>query len=224
MIGKSNRYKRKWSRKKRLTVFLSLVLVLIAGIFLFFNSYVNPIIFSISEATVTSMSTKAINSAVRTVISNTNVYDDIIDIITDDTGKISMFQVNAIRINQLSKEISKTAQQNLELVSTQGIDIPLGTLSGIAVFVGSGPNINFHINPIGSIQSHFNSEFTTAGINQTNHQIYITMTATINIVLPTTTRTVTTNSHILVCESIIIGEVPDTYLNSSSLDEMLNLL
>jgi len=223
MLNKNN-IKKKWSRKRKLTVFFSIFLVFIVIVFAFFNSYVNPIIIAVSEAKVSTMATKSVNSAVQSVINNTDIYDELITITLDSNGKIAMFQVNSIKINKLSKEISKTAQQNLELVSTQGISIPLGTLSGVSVFVGVGPDINFHITPIGNIQSHFNSDFTSAGINQTNHRIYLTMTATISIVLPTATKTVTTYTNILICESIIIGEVPSTYLNSSSLDEMLNLV
>ena len=215
---------KKRKRKRRRIVTILLLLIILILIFTFFNMYVKPVIINVSEAKVKSLSTQAINSAVQSVINNTNVYDNIIDVVLDSNGKITMFQVNSLEINKLSKEIGKVAQQNMELVSSRGIDIPLGTLSGIAIFVGTGPNINFHINPIGTIQSHFNSEFTTAGINQTNHRIYLTMTASISIVLPTSTRMVTTNSHILMCESIIVGEVPDTYLYSSSLDEMLNLI
>ncbi|MBR7091485.1 MAG: sporulation protein YunB [Clostridia bacterium] len=220
MVAKKLKSNKKRKRIIRWLVILGIVIL----IFTFFNMYVKPVIINVSEAKVKSLSTQAINSAVQSVINNTNVYDNIIEVVLDSNGKISMFQVNSLEINKLSKEIGKTAQNNMELVSSKGIDIPLGTLSGIAVLVGIGPNINFHINPIGTIQSHFNSEFSTAGINQTNHRIYLTMTATINIVLPTSTRTVTTNSHILICESIIVGEVPDTYLYSSSLDEMLNLI
>ena len=110
-------------------------------------TYVNPIIITISEAKVKSMTTKAVNSAVQTVINNTDVYDELIDIMVDEQGNITMFQVKSVQINKLSKDISKTAQQNLEMVSTEGIGIPLGTLSGISVLVGVGPEINFYVSP-----------------------------------------------------------------------------
>ncbi len=203
---------------------LVFLLIIIISIFVFFNVYVNPIIITISQAKIKTMATKAVNGAVQTVINNTDVYDELIDIMTDSEGNITMFQVKSIQINKLSKDISKTAQQNLELASAEGVGIPLGTLSGISVLVGLGPEINFYVSPIGSIQSSFSSEFCSAGINQTNHRIYLTLDTTVSLVLPTSTRTVSTKSHILICESIIIGKVPDTYLNSSSLDEMLNLV
>ena len=216
--------RRRLSKKRKLIILLSLFLVVMITIFVFFNTYVNPIIITISQAQVKAMTTKAVNSAVQTVINNTDVYDELINIMTDSEGNITMFQVKSIQINKLSKNISRTAQQNLELASAEGVGIPLGTLSGISVLVGLGPEITFFVSPIGSIQSSFSSEFASAGINQTNHRIYLTLDTTVSIVLPTSTKTVSTKSHILICESIIIGKVPDTYLNSTSLDEMLNLV
>ena len=219
------RFKRhRFSRRQKFLVLLVFLLIIIISIFVFFNVYVNPIIITISQAKIKTMATKAVNGVVQTVINNTDVYDELIDIMTDSEGNITMFQVRSIQINKLSKDISKTAQQNLELASAEGVGIPLGTLSGISVLVGLGPEINFYVSPIGSIQSSFSSEFCSAGINQTNHRIYLTLDTTVSLVLPTSTRTVSTKSHILICESIIIGKVPDTYLNSSSLDEMLNLV
>ena len=212
------------SKKRKLGIVLSIFLIVIVCVFVFFNTYVNPIIITISQAQIKAMATKAVNSAVQTVINNTDVYDELIDIMVDSDGNITMFQVKSIQINKLSKNISRTAQQNMELASAEGVGIPLGTLSGISVLVGLGPELRFFVSPIGSIQSSFSSEFASAGINQTNHRIYLTMDTTVSIVLPTSTKTVSTKTHILVCESIIIGKVPDTYLNSTSLDEMLNLV
>ena len=212
------------SKKHKITITITVFFLIIVSIFVFFNVYVNPIIITISQAQIKSMATKSVNSAVQTVINNSDVYDELIDIMTDGEGNITMFQVKSIQINKLSKSISRTAQQNLELASAEGVSIPLGTLSGISVLVGLGPQIKFFVSPIGNIQSSFSSEFASAGINQTNHRIYLTLDTTVSIVLPTSTQTVSTKSHILICESIIIGKVPETYLNSTSLDEMLNLV
>ncbi|MBQ7977313.1 MAG: sporulation protein YunB [Clostridia bacterium] len=219
-----NRIKRKLRAKTKLLIALVILLVIFISVLLFFNYYVNPVIIQVSEATVTSLTSKSVNSAVQTVINNTNVYDDLIQINTDVDGNITNFSVNSILINRLGKEIGKTAQQNLELVGSEGIDIPLGTLTGIPMLVGTGPNITFKVQPIGTISSTFTSEFESAGINQTNHRIYMNVKALVTLVLPTASRSITTNTQILICESIIIGKVPDTYLNSDSLDEMMNLI
>ncbi len=211
-------------KKTKLIIALSIIFAMILLIFLFFNTYVNPVIITISEAKIQSLTSQSVNSAVQTVINNTNVYDEIIQISTDSEGNITTFQVKSVLINKLAREIGKLAQQNLQLTGSEGIDIPLGTLSGIPFLVGSGPNVYFKVQPIGTLTSSFTSEFMSAGINQTNHRIYMNVQASVNIVLPTASKTIQTNTQILLCESIIIGKVPDTYLNSTSLDEMMNLI
>lgn len=217
-------FKIKKSKKTRLLISLIVIFLIIALVLIYFATCVNPVIVETSEAKIKSSTSRAVNSAVQTVINGTNVYDDIIEIILDDEGKIKLIQVNSLSVNKLSKEISMVANQNIDLISSQGVTIPLGTLSGIGVFVGLGPDITFRVTAISTIQSKFESEFISAGINQTNHRIYLNIETTVDLILPTVNITVIINSHILICEAILVGEIPSTYLNSDSLDEMLNLI
>ena len=210
--------------RSKLWITLAILLVILVSVLLYFNFYVNPVIIQISEASVKSQTSQSVNSAVYSVINNTNVYDEIITINTDAEGNITSFQVKSILVNRLGKEIGRAAQKNIEVMGSEGVDIPLGTLTGIPLLVGKGPNITFKLQPIGSISTTFNSEFVSAGINQTNHRIYMNVRASITLVLPTATRSITTDTQILLCESVIVGKIPDTYLNSNSLDDMLNLI
>lgn len=216
--------RKRFSAKTKIIIFLISLFCVLLSILLFFNLYVNPIIITISEAKIQSITAQSVSSAVQTVINNTNMYDEIIEIKTDTEGNITAFQVKSVIINRLAREIGKVAQQNLQLTGSEGVDIPLGTLTGVPFLVGTGPDLYFKVQPIGTLTSSFNSEFMSAGINQTNHRIYMNVQASVNMVLPTASRTIKTNTQILVCESIIIGKVPDTYLNSTSLDEMMNLI
>ncbi len=218
------RLRKRLRAKSKLIITLAVLLVILVFVLLFFNFYVNPVIIQISEATVKSLTSKSVNSAVYSIINNTNVYDDIISISTDAEGNITNFSVKSILVNRLGKEIGRTAQQNIEIMGSEGVDIPLGTLTGIPLLVGSGPNITFKLQPIGSISTTFSSDFVSAGINQTNHRIYMNVHAAVTLVLPTATRNISTDTQILLCESVIVGKIPDTYLNSNSLDDMLNLI
>jgi sporulation protein YunB len=105
-----------------------------------------------------------------------------------------------------------------------GFNVPLGTFTGIRFLNALGPNINLKMVPIGNVNCSFYSQFTSVGINQSHHRIYITMTASVSILLPIATHTITTMEQILICESIIIGEVPETYLNTDNLTNALNLI
>ena len=110
-----------------------------------------------------------------------------------------------------------------ELVKSP-ITISLGAFTGIPIFSGLGPKIPINIYPYGDIGCVFESRFVSAGINQTQHKIYLNVSCIINVILPFNHLKVNTSSEVLICESVIIGEIPDTYLKSNTLNEMLNLV
>ena len=216
--------RRKLTTKQKIGISFAVFLLFIIGILLYLNYVVNPIIIHMSETKVKSLATKAIGSAVYEIVSQKDVYDELISISKDNEGNVSMIQANSLQINLLTRSLTRLATSNLEQIGEQGIDIPIGTFTGMPIFVGRGPNINIKLLPIGSISSSFSSEFTNAGINQTNHRIYVNISSKVSVVLPTANQTVETSTQVLICENIIIGKVPETYLNSTSLDEMMNLI
>lgn len=177
-----------------------------------------------SESKVRSLATKAVGGAIYEIVNQADIYNDLITISKNNDGDVAMIQANSIQINLLTRKLTRLATSNLEQIGVQGIDIPIGTFSGMPILVGRGPSINIKMIPIGSISSSFKSEFTNAGINQTNHRIYVTIKSKINVVLPTANQTVETSTQVLICENIIIGKIPSTYLYSDSLDEMMNLI
>ncbi len=216
--------KKKLTPKQKFGMAVAIFLLLLIGIILYLHFIVNPVIIHMSEAKVKSLATKAVGGAVYEIVSQKNVYDDLITISKDSEGNVSMIQANSIEINLLTRSLTRLATSNLEKIGEQGLDIPIGTFSGMPILVGRGPSINIKMVPIGSISSSFKSEFTNAGINQTNHRIYVVISSKINVVLPTANQTVQTSTQVLICENIIIGKVPQTYLYSDSLDEMMNLI
>lgn len=190
----------------------------------FLNNVVNPIIIESSRSKVRALSQDAVNRAVFEVVNDATIYDSLVNIVRNESGDIVLITSNAIQINSLSREIVENAQKKLEGMGQKGVDIPLGTFTGLPVFVGVGPPVTIKLTPIGAINCTFTSSFVSAGINQTNHRIYLEVISNINIILPTSTKNLTTTTHMLISENIIIGKVPDTYLFSDTIDDLLNLV
>ena len=220
-MGK-NRCAKKNKTKRRIVLFV--FLLIFCGVACFFNYVVNPIILQTSQSKVHSMAQKAVSSAIHEVINDSALYDSLITITRNELGEIQMISSNALQINLLTRELSKKAQSKLEMIGETGINIPIGSFTGMPIFAGRGPDVIVKLLPIGSISSNFVSEFTQQGINQTNHRIYVNVVSHVSVILPTTTQKISTTTQMLICESIIVGKVPDTYLKSGSLDEVLNLV
>ena len=216
--------KKKVSTKKKLIIVFTIILLIIISILLYLHYVVNPIIIDASEAKVRYLTQSAVESAVYDVIKDEYLYSDLIEIIKDSNNDIKMISANAYKINLLSKEILNSAQNNLTTLGEQGIEIGIGTFTGITLFTDKGPKVSIKLSPIGTIYTRFHSEFTSAGINQTNHSIYLYVQTDVSLILPTDTKMISTTTEVLLTESIIQGKIPDTYLNSNQLDEMLNLV
>ncbi len=177
-----------------------------------------------SEIKVRSLTQRAVNQALYEVVNNGPVYDDMIKISRNDQGAVTLISADATEINRLARDLVKASEIKLGQISEKGIAIPVGTFSGMPVFVGRGPEVPIRLIPIGVISCNFRSEFREAGINQTNHRIYVNINSNVSVVMPTQNQNIATTTELLLAESIIIGSIPQTYLNSPSLDDMLNLI
>ena len=216
--------RRRWHKKRAIIIFFSVLFTIIFIVSWYLIKVINPIIVSIGEAKVKSLATKAINTAVMEVLCDGYNYDDIIDIKSDDQGNITYISAHSLAVNKLARDLVATSQSKLDIIGEQGIGIPIGTLMGIPILMGKGPEIRIKLFPIGAINCFFKSEFTQAGINQTNHKIYVSVNSNVSVILPVSARNVQSTSQFLICESIIVGKVPEVYLNSDNLDEMMNLI
>ena len=206
--------KKRWfCRRKWLCVLLT-ILFLVIALFVYFQRNVTRVLISISEATMRASTTIAVNDAVYYTLSDEMRYEDLVRIDRDETGNIVAVAANPLKINKIARDTASISQSNLKNLSLNGIPVPLGALTGIEAFAGLGPNIHFRIIPVSSVSCGFSSTFESVGINQTKHSIYLNVVADISIVMPSRTENFAVATDILVGESVIVGTVPDAYLQS----------
>ncbi len=189
----------------------------------YFRSNIVPVVMGSSIARVRAIGTNAVNLAATTVIKGGITYDDLFSVIYDDNNNIEMIQANSPKINSIAREIANLAQANLDSLGVQTIDIAFGTFTGLALLTGFGPDVNIKILPIGTANCDFVSSFHSAGINQTVHKIYIDVYAEINIITPIDEPTIMVKAEVLVCENLVVGEVPTTYLNIGKVADIFDL-
>ncbi len=206
--------KKKKSRKKGLLIALLLFVGVAGLLFAHFQRNVTRVLISISEATMRASTTVAVNDAVFYTLSDEMRYEDLVTVLRNEEGDIVSFSANPLKINKIARDTASISQSNLKNLSLNGIPIPLGALTGIEALSGVGPNIHFRIIPVSSVSCGFSSVFDSVGINQTKHSIYLNVVADISIVMPSRTKNFAVTTQILVGESVIVGKVPDTFLQS----------
>jgi sporulation protein YunB len=201
-------------RKKRKRIALVGGCLLIIGVLLLSLHNVTVILKSMAEATMRSITTVAVNDAIYYTLSDNLRYEELVAVERDESGNILAISSNSLQINRIARDAAYMSQQNLDKMSEAGIEVPLGALTGVEALAGFGPKMNLKIIPISNVECKFVSEFEDAGINQTKHSIYLEIVADISIILPSGTSNFASLTQVLICESVLVGKVPDTYLQS----------
>ncbi len=208
------KYKKSKQKRKKLLFILLALFSLAILLLVYFQRNVTRVLVSISEATMRASTTVAVNDAVYYTLSDEIRYADLVTILRNEAGDIVSFSANPLKINKIARDTASISQSNLKNLSLNGIPVPLGALTGIEALAGLGPSIHFRIIPVSSVSCGFSSTFESVGINQTKHSIYLNVIADISIVMPSKTKNFAVTTQILVGESVIVGKVPDTFLQS----------
>lgn len=208
---------RRYIKPRIFRIAVALTIFLAAFIFctVYFRNNIVPTVMGSAVAEVRAICTNSVNLAVTTVVGGGLKYDDLFTVVKDSDGDVSMVQANSPEINLISREIANLAQANLDALGSQEISVPAGTFTGLALLMGMGPEVTISVIPIGSALCDFVSYFTSAGINQTLHKIYINVHAVISIVTPIDEPTITVTAEVLVAENLIVGDVPLFYFGNS---------
>ncbi len=155
-----------------------------------------------------------LNATVDEVIEKYSIdYDSLVNIIYADDRTISALEVNYAMVNKIKSEISMLISRRLSDQDEMPVYVPLGAFSKNMYLMGKGPGIKFMLVQRGCVQTDFEHEFESAGVNQTMHTLKITLDADVALMLPFySTHTYMQTSAIL-SQVIINGESPDRYLN-----------
>ena len=212
----------KQKRGKKIITILTITIVIFATSF-YYVQIAHPIIKSYSKAKISEQTEKLLNTAVSNVINTTLNYDSIVNISYNTQGEIAYINANQYSVNTITREIVKNAQNLMQDLSSVGLTIPLGTFTGISLFNGRGPNIKLDTLNVAIVNSKFKSKFSTIGINNALHQLYLDITTKVELVLPLKNSVITTVQSVLLCEGIIIGKVPEFYFKGENLPNDLDL-
>ncbi|MBR2974894.1 MAG: sporulation protein YunB [Clostridia bacterium] len=196
---------------KRLIAF-AVVILIVVTIVTSYSDSARQVALDYANAQVFSITANAVNDAVYSVMSEL-CDQQLVTVLHNSVGDVVLLQANSAVIGKIAKDTAKIVEDKINSIENLSISIPIGTLSGVTFFIGSGPKVKFSVEPIGSVACKVYSQFESAGINQTLHKIYLEITSKVDVVLPNRSSTVTLDTPVLLTESILVGKIPDTYLN-----------
>ena len=212
------------AKKRRLFRRALLAALMLSALIVLMERNFKPLVFSLAEARSASMASQVLYGALAEAIEDGVGYDELMNVHMDEHGRVSLLSANTMQMNRLADRAGQAALRRLGNMTSERVSVPLGAALGMTLFAGSGPRIPVSIVPIGSVATEFATEFEACGINQTRHKVYLQLTASIRIVIPTGAKTTQVSANMLVAESIIVGSVPEGFVGYDLSEEELNLV
>lgn len=202
-------------RKRRRRVFLLvLVLVLLITSVLLVRFRYEPALSELAVTQVQNVTANLVNEAVDEELAQGKLrYDSLISLEKSPDGKVTAMTTDMYEINCLKSEILDLLSQKMSDVSEEALSVPLGSVVMPLIFSGQGPSVPVRYVAIRSADARFENIFSQAGINQTLHQIQLQVDISVTVMLPTGTLDVTVGTDMIVAQTVIVGEVPQTVIS-----------
>lgn len=206
-MGRRRRRNRHW------LIYLGLILVI--GCFGLLRSRLWPVVEDLARTQVTNTTSDLINDAISRQIAQGNIqYDRIVYFEKDLNGRITALKTNMSEVNRLKTDILNIINEEILAQSTEDLGVALGSLILPEFLSGKGPDIPVRLLSIRNSDAEFVSHFSEAGINQTLQQLIMDVKVDVTILVLGGTQSFTVSSQVVVAETIIVGDVPQTILQT----------
>lgn len=143
-------------------------------------------------------------------------YSDFVTITRNEAGEITALSADMARLNLLRAELSAHLLERLE-DSRLELTVPVGSLLPLEPTWARGPELHLRALALGTASAEFESEFTSAGINQTRHRLWLELSVPVTVLLPGGGEELTVDSRLCVAETVIVGQVPQTWFQTGGL-------
>ena len=204
----------RWRIRRILRIMLVVFIGLVVA-FLMLRSRYREVIRELAETQVKNTTSDLTNDAIAKQIADGIIqYDRIVYFEKDLDGRITALKTNMSEVNRLKTDILNIINDEILALDTSDIGIPLGSLFLPEFLSGKGPAIPVHILSIRNSDAVFVSDFQQAGINQTLHQLTMEVSVDVAVLVLGDTSSFTLTSEVVVAETVIVGAVPNTFLQT----------
>ncbi|WP_209343343.1 sporulation protein YunB [Flavonifractor sp. AGMB03687] len=181
------------------------------------DAALRPAVTTLASVQAENKITGIINDAVSSTLADQGVaYADLVTVERDESGKVSLVAVDSVKLNSLRTQILEQVLEQVEGLDAQELGVPLGSLTGFATASDWGPVLPVGVLTAAVPKAEFSNQFTAQGINQTLHQIMLDVTVELTLLIPGGRTETSVTAQVCVAETLLVGEVPQTYLGLSA--------
>lgn len=200
-------------KRNRIRLFWLILALVILAVFLVIRIRLFPLVRDMAVSRVTNEASNVINYAIDEQIKNGSVdYDNMVLLEKDATGNVTALKTNMNEVNRLKTQVLDIVNEEILDLAVDQIGVPIGNLVMPEFFSGRGFYLPVKVISIRSSDAEFQNQFSQAGINQTLHQILMNVGITMSVLTPAGTENVTITSQVVIAETVIVGNVPNSYV------------
>lgn len=208
--------RRTLGRYKEICLTVILALSLAVAVIVAIEMRIRPLAEEIAKSQVQNTMTALVEKTVMDELGRRELgYKDFVTIQRDESGAITALTTDMAEMNRLRADLMSQVLKALETVDVSAIDIPLGSLLDVDFLWAKGPSFRLYAMSVGTVSAEYESEFTSAGINQTLHRIWMEVSIPIRLMLPGGSLDTAADTRLCVAETVIVGTVPSAYFSGN---------
>lgn len=197
---------------RSLLIFLVITTILL-GLLIHMDRAIRPNLCAVCQSETKRYASALLAYTISDVLKNNNIQNnDFTQIFYDSNGSVTAVETNAVQVNALQATLLSAVQTRLDNCRDAMLNFSLGTATDVQILAEHGPHISVHLMPIGNASVILVSSVESVGINQASHTIYAEVTAEIQAAIPFSKTIVEVSFQYLIAETMILGNVPNTYL------------
>lgn len=197
--------------KKCMVILMGLLLIL-AGCGFLFRDFYGESIDAAAKAVAVNVVAIKINQSLKEGITNGELQGGLLHVERDSEGKVQYVEADSRLITRLVLAFSMKMNENYNLGDTEVVPMNLGILTGNKILSQLPLTVNVKVMPLSLTKFQCETEFETQAINQTRYKVYCTVTSNVQILAPFSRETAEINRKVLLAEAVIVGDVPENYV------------
>lgn len=202
------------NRKKYIFCTVILIFLMLIGII---DHKLSDTVISLSETAVRAKTSELLNTGL-TDLQDSVDFEDIYSIHYNEYGEITGLFLNSFAVNKI-KNSALESVNNCIKNGENTVKIPFGNIFGDGFLSGRGKSFTVKLLSVTAITGEITNKTKDSGVNQTHLSSYININAEVCARVYGENIKTSIQSEILLCESVIVGKVPDTFVKINVLDD-----
>ncbi len=201
--------------KRKIALFLIIFDLIV--VYLYFSS--SKLILAFGGETFKSEVSNCSYYAVEKCLAMNFDFNEITNLKTNESGDIILVSTDTLLVNFIAKKLALDCYDFMNDTISDGFKIPIGAFSGLKFLAGFGKKVDVKLATTLSVGCKIIRNFEDAGINQTRQILSSVICTEIIVIAPLVKERYYDEIEVVLCDNIIVGKIPDTYLSASLLGQ-----